>query len=172
MKSFALTRAEGIDIVHDVASRVASWRDTADRLEIPETEQQTMVAAFDPARLDLARSLTRLAPESPSADRPRRADLEFPSQREALAEIGRLLGRRYPLGPGSTIPSAMFTDAAERAGVAADGPMPERAERVALAAGLTWASDHDSRDTPSGGGSTVTLIGLNKLIEALRVLDR
>lgn len=173
-KSFALSRAEGVDIIHDVASRVASWRDTAERLEIPEAEQDAMVAAFDPGGLDLARSLTRSAPQSRTRPEPVRvqaAELEFPSKREALAEIGRLLGRTYALGPGSTLPSAMFADAANRAGVAAEGPMPERAERVALAAGLTWASDHDSRSTPSGGGSTVTLIGLHKLIDALRNLD-
>ena len=170
-KSFRLTRGEAVDIIHDVASRVASWQDTADRLEIPEAQQQAMSAAFDPAGLDVARTLSAAAPEvarkPPTAPR---QSLEFESKADALDEIGRLLTRRYALGPGSTLPSSMFTDAAARAGVATDGPMPERAERVALAAGLTWASDHDSRSTPSGGGSTVTLIGLHKLIEALRLL--
>jgi serine/threonine-protein kinase HipA len=166
-RSFGLARADGVDIVHDVASRVASWRDAAERLGIPDSEQEAMAAAFDPGALDIARSIARTPPESPSrppATRPLHADLEFPSKREALQELGRLLGREYALGPGSTLPSALFSDAAERAGVAA--------ERVALAAGLTWASDHDSRSTPSGGGSTVTLIGLHKLIAALRALDR
>lgn len=172
--SFRLSRADGVDIIHDVASRVASWGDAADRLEIPEAQQTAMSAAFDPAGLDAARSLTRVAPPTPTKPpSPPRTDprLEFTSKADALGEIGRLLGRRYELGPGSTIPSAMFSDASERAGVAADGPMPERAERVAVAAGLTWASDHDSRDTPSGGGSTVTLTGLNKLVDALRILE-
>ena len=132
-----------------------------------------MSAAFDPVALDIARSLTPTAPPSrprPAPAQPRRVDLEFPSKREALDEIGRLLGQNYQLGPGSTLPSAVFRDAAEKAGVDPEGPMPERAERVALAAGLIWASDHDSRSTPSGGGSTVTLVGLHKLIEALRAL--
>lgn len=172
-RTFGLSRPDGVDIIHEVASRVASWRDAAERLGIPEGEQEAMSAAFDPVALDIARSLTPTAPPSrprPAPAQPRRVDLEFPSKREALDEIGRLLGQNYQLGPGSTLPSAVFRDAAEKAGVDPEGPMPERAERVALAAGLIWASDHDSRSTPSGGGSTVTLVGLHKLIEALRAL--
>ncbi len=65
----------------------------------------------------------------------------------------------------------MFTDAARRAGVSTEGTMPERAQRVVEAAGLNWDPTFDSRDTPSGGGSTVTLGGLERLIEALQVRD-
>lgn len=88
----------------------------------------------------------------------------------ALKRISRILGQDYELSRGSTVPSAMFTAAAMRAGVSADGSMPARARRVVEAAGLEWTTECDSTSTESGGGSTVTLIGLNRLLEALELL--
>jgi hypothetical protein len=88
----------------------------------------------------------------------------------ALERLGRILGQTYELGVGSSVPSRLFTDAARYVRVSADGTMPERAERIALAAGLEWNASHDSRRTPSRGGSTVTLAGLNRVLEALVLL--
>lgn len=89
---------------------------------------------------------------------------------DALRRIGDLLGFKFNLSEGSTIPTALFTAAAQRAGVSDGGSMPVRGERVVQKAGLVWDSRCDSRDAPSGGGSTVTLTGLNRLLEALMTL--
>lgn len=89
---------------------------------------------------------------------------------DALRRIGDLLGYKFDLSEGSTIPSALFTAATARAGVADDGSMPVRGERVVRKAGLDWDRKCDSRGAPSGGGSTVTLTGLNRLLEALMKL--
>ncbi len=86
---------------------------------------------------------------------------------DALRRIGDLLGLRFSLSEGSTVPTTLFTEAARRAGVSSDGSMPVRGERVVREAGLVWDSRCDSRNAPSGGGSTVTLTGLNRLLEAL-----
>lgn len=89
---------------------------------------------------------------------------------DALRRIGDLLGYKFDLSEGSTVPAALFTAAAQRAGVSDRGSMPIRGERVVQKAGLLWDSKCDSRNAPSGGGSTVTLTGLNRLLEALVAL--
>lgn len=89
---------------------------------------------------------------------------------DALRRIGDLLGFKFNLSEGSTIPTALFTAASQRAGVSDGGSMPVRGERVVQKAGLVWDSKCDSRSAPSGGGSTVTLTGLNRLLEALMAL--
>lgn len=89
---------------------------------------------------------------------------------DALRRIGEILGYKFDLSNGSTVPTGLFTAAAQRAGVSDSGSMPARGERVVRQAGLVWDSKCDSRNAPSGGGSTVTLTGLNRLIEALVVL--
>lgn len=89
---------------------------------------------------------------------------------DALRRLGDLLGFKFNLSEGSTIPTALFTAAAQRAGVSDSGSMPVRGERVVQKAGLIWDSRCDSRNAPSGGGSTVTLTGLNRLLEALTTL--
>jgi hypothetical protein len=89
---------------------------------------------------------------------------------DALRRIGDLLGYKFDLSEGSTVPTALFTAAAQRAGVSDSGSMPVRGERVVQKAGLLWDSKCDSRNAPSGGGSTVTLTGLNRLLEALMAL--
>lgn|GEM_PF-5120073 len=92
------------------------------------------------------------------------------SKGDALRRLSDLLGYEFDLSIGSTVPSALFTAATRRAGVSDEGSMPVRGERVVRAAGLTWDEKCDSRNAPSGGGSTVTLTGLNRLLEALQAL--
>jgi len=92
------------------------------------------------------------------------------TKRDALRRLGELLGFKFDLARGSTIPTALFTAATQRAHVSDDGQMPDRAERVVRLAGLEWDRKCDSRHTPSGGGATVTLTGLNRLLEALERL--
>lgn len=86
------------------------------------------------------------------------------SKGAALASIGRILRKTYGLGVGSSVPQQLFSDAALFAGVSTEGPMPERGRRIVEAAGLDWTTAHYST------GSTVTLAGLNRVLDALLVL--
>lgn len=76
---------------------------------------------------------------------------------------------RHPVNRGSSIPSTVLMTAAREVGVAYES-MPQACEAIVLQAGLTWSSDYDSRATQSGGGSTVTLEGMQALRDALRRL--
>lgn len=89
---------------------------------------------------------------------------------DALRRLGDLLGYEFDLSTGSTVPSALFSAATERLGLSDDGSMPVRGQRVVEAAGLIWDSKCDSRATPSRGGATVTLTGLNRMLRALLAL--
>ncbi len=162
--AFHLTDREAGEIIRRVADEVDRWPQIADGMAIPASQHELLRSAFDATRRDDARAL--VAPLV-SVTRPR------PTSRKgaALARLAELLGEPYELGRGSSIPSRMFTDAARRVGVSTAGTMPERAQRVVEAAGLNWDPTFDSRDTPSGGGSTVTLGGLERLIEALEARD-
>lgn len=71
---------------------------------------------------------------------------------------------------GSSTPSNMPQSLATRYRIDYDS-MPKTAARITRAAGLVWDSRHDSRDTPSGGGSTVTVSGLEQLLEAVRMVE-
>ena len=74
------------------------------------------------------------------------------------------------MGVGSSLPADLFDSLAAFAGVD-PGPMPVVGQRVAEAAGIPWTAECDSRHTPSGGGSTVTLTGLKVLVDAVKVLS-
>jgi len=94
------------------------------------------------------------------------------TKQEALDRLCEILEiPQRLLRPGSTIPVAVFQAAASLAGINQQGSMPEIGEAVAARAGVAWDASCDSRDTPSGGGSTVTLEGMNRLIEALEILS-
>lgn len=50
--------------------------------------------------------------------------------------------------------------------------MPKVAQRIVTAADLPYYGErYDSRATPSGGGSTVTLEGLKAVEQAVRILS-
>lgn len=80
-----------------------------------------------------------------------------------------LVLRRYPVNRGSSIPSPVMRAAAREAGVGYRS-MPQACEAVLHKAGMVWSPDYDSRGTLSGGGSTVTLEGMQALRQALRRL--
>ena len=62
----------------------------------------------------------------------------------------------------------LFVGACARLGIDSNGTMPELAQRIITAANLPYRADHfDSRLTPSGGGSTVTLEGLQAIKAAI-----
>ena len=50
--------------------------------------------------------------------------------------------------------------------------MPDMGEAIAHHAGLAWPVGNDSRQTDSGGGSTVTIDGLETLLASCRLLAR
>jgi hypothetical protein len=93
-------------------------------------------------------------------------------KQDVLNDITDLLGLpRYilPPGGGSSLPSAVFDAAAHQAGVPT-GSMPEVCESVVRKAGHAYSPSYDSRATNSGGGSTVTLEGIQALRKALLTL--
>lgn len=91
-----------------------------------------------------------------------------------ISEIARLVGIPDPgLGVGSSVPKALFDGVLARLGLAMGGSMPAQAERIVTAAGLPYDSQQfDSRSTPSGGGSTVTIDGLRQVRAAVEILLR
>lgn len=91
------------------------------------------------------------------------------SKENEITEIARLVGIPDPgLGVGSSIPKVLFDGVCERLGTDATGTMPQQAQRVVTHADLPYQADEfDSRGTPSLGGSTVTLRGLQQIREAI-----
>lgn len=93
------------------------------------------------------------------------------TKQDVLDDITRMLGiPSREVSVGSSLPSDVFAAAATRVGVTTTGSMPEVLERVVAKAGHTYNSSFDSRGTISGGGSTVTLEGIQALRSALRAL--
>jgi hypothetical protein len=93
-----------------------------------------------------------------------------PSSRkdDAIRRLNALLGTEAEIGVGSSVPKLLFEAAAWKMGVSGHGTMPEIGREVVEAAGLRWGPECDSTSTESGGGSTVTLTGLNRMIEAIQ----
>lgn len=91
---------------------------------------------------------------------------------EEITAIARLVGVPDPgLGVGSSVPKALFDAICGRLGLDGSGTMPQQAQRIVTAAGLPYRSDFfDSRLTPSSGGSTVTLDGLQQIRTAVERL--
>jgi hypothetical protein len=91
---------------------------------------------------------------------------------QMVSEIANLVGIPDPgAGVGSSVHKALFDGVCARFGIASTGTMPDQAQAIVEAAGLSYDPDEfDSRNTPSGGGSTVTRAGLAKIHEAVVVL--
>ena len=89
-----------------------------------------------------------------------------------ITAIANLVGIPDPgLGIGSSVPKALFDGVCARFGLDASGTMPEQAQRIVTAANVPYRSDYfDSRGTPSMGGSTVTLQGLQAIKESVQIL--
>lgn len=73
---------------------------------------------------------------------------------------------------GSTEPKPLFLAINDRFGLGLHARLtkPALAEAIAREAGVAWDGLCDSRQTASGGGSTVTLVGLERVLEACRRL--
>lgn len=94
------------------------------------------------------------------------------TKQDVINEICDLLGIPHrSVSVGSSLPADVFRAAAKRVGVTYLN-MPDACERIVKRAGLVWDAEFDSRGTISGGGSTVTLEGVQALREALRKLVR
>lgn len=96
------------------------------------------------------------------------------SKADEVEAIARLLGIKNPgVYRGSSIPDIIFQTAVARFDLPEARSMPQRAEVIARAAAVPWDAKCDSRGTPSGGGSTVTLLGLQRLRLAVsRLIDQ
>ncbi len=79
----------------------------------------------------------------------------------------------YPVGIGSTESAAFLREVATYLGVDIESvsTKPAIAETIVKQAGLSWTSECDSRSSSSGGGSTVTLAGLKRLFQAVKILN-
>lgn len=98
------------------------------------------------------------------------ANPETEIKQDVLDDITDLLGHpRRLVARGSSLPSEVFEAAAARIGVSGNS-MPEINEAIIVRAGLPYYQAYDSRGSVSGGGSTVTLEGLQALREALQLL--
>ena len=92
------------------------------------------------------------------------------TKQELLSQLCAALGiRDHQVGRGSSLPSEVFQIAARRFRLRM-GSMPEIGRALALKAGLNWGPDCDSTGSISGGGSTVTIEGLEVMIEAVKRL--
>lgn len=94
------------------------------------------------------------------------------SKESEISAIAELVGIPDPgLGVGSSVPKALFDGVCARFGLDDSGTMPQQAQRIVTAANIPYNSTlFDSRGTPSGGGSTVTLGGLQQIREAVERL--
>lgn len=73
---------------------------------------------------------------------------------------------------GSTEPKVVFVDIIERFSLAISASLekPLLAERIAMAGDEPWQPFYDSRNTPSRGGGTVTRLGLEAVLLAVKRL--
>lgn len=94
------------------------------------------------------------------------------SKQIEISAIASLVGIPDPgLGIGSSVPKTLFDGVCRRFSLDASGTMPNQAERIVRAANMPYVrSAFDSRDSASGGGSTVTLEGLQQIRSAAHLL--
>lgn len=96
------------------------------------------------------------------------------TKKTEISAIAALVGIPDPgRGVGSSVFKALFNGVCQRFDIDASGSMPKQAQRIVTAANLPYRADQfDSRLTPSEGGSTVTLEGLQQIRHAVEILLR
>lgn len=89
-----------------------------------------------------------------------------------ITAIAKLAGVSDPgPGVGSSVYKSLLVDLCLKFGIDATGTMPQLAQRIVTRANLPYSAQFfDSRHTPSGGGSTVTLTGLQAILAAVKKL--
>lgn len=97
-----------------------------------------------------------------------------PKKVQTMAEINALLGLEVILPTiGSSIPSVFFSNIAAEMGIPIINGMPTMARKIIEGAHLNWHDSFSSESTPSGGGGTVTALGLLQVKNAVLVwLDK
>lgn len=96
------------------------------------------------------------------------------SKQDEISAIATLIGIPDPgPGVGSSVYKKLFDGVCARLALDTGGTMPQQAQRIVTAAKLPYRADSfDSRLTASGGGSTVTLEGLQAIRQAVTILLR
>ena len=95
------------------------------------------------------------------------------TKQDVIDDVSQLLSiGPFQVGKGSTEPAGFFVEVAKSLGIGLSGnpSKPEIARMVVESAGMTWGTECDSRGSESGGGSTVTTIGLKRLRTAVHYL--
>jgi hypothetical protein len=94
--------------------------------------------------------------------------MEKVTKNDVLEEIAILAEVRvYKTVAGSTIPRAFFTEMAELFQVSNDGDAPKVLKRCLASVGIEWSPFFDASQSASGGGGTVTLLGLETMRDAV-----
>ena len=94
-----------------------------------------------------------------------------PTKQSLINEICLManLGETFKLLRGSSIPIQFFQKLERRFSIPIANGMEVKAETFCNYFGIEWTSDCDSSSSPSGGGGTVTKIGLLKIKEAVQI---
>jgi hypothetical protein len=93
-----------------------------------------------------------------------------PKKSQLMREIAELLGIPEVLPTvGSSIPSVFFTSVASEMGVPIVPGMPSLARKIIESSHLTWRTEFSSEAMPSGGGGTVTALGLMQVKNAVLI---
>jgi len=94
--------------------------------------------------------------------------LKSDNKDSVLEEIALLIGAPVrKTMRGGTVPRAFLDDVASVLNVSAEGNKNVVFQRCVDTLGLKWQPHWDSRDSPSGGGGTITTVGLEALRDAL-----
>jgi hypothetical protein len=94
----------------------------------------------------------------------------IPKKSQTMREICQLLGiSEMATTVGSSVPRVFFSDIATQMGSQTLGTMPLTARSIIEMSGLNWHDDFSSEQTPSGGGGTVTALGLLQVKNAVLV---
>ena len=96
--------------------------------------------------------------------------VDVPQKKQTMREICELLEMdQIQPTAGSSIPSIFFSEIASKMGVPSSGTMPVLAKRIIEFARLPWKLEYSSEHAPSGGGGTVTNLGLVALKNAVLI---
>lgn len=93
-----------------------------------------------------------------------------PQKSQIMQEIAILLGLpELKPGVGSSVPSVFFTSIASEMGIPVVQGMPNMARKIIESSHLPWLPEFSSENMPSGGGGTVTALGLMQLKNAVLI---
>jgi hypothetical protein len=93
-----------------------------------------------------------------------------PKKGQLMREIAELLGLPEMLPTvGSSVPSVFFTSIASEMGIPVVPGMPAMARKIIESSHLNWRPEFSSEAMPSGGGGTVTALGLMQVKNAVLI---